>query len=201
MRLLSLAAIATMLAVSSVSAASITFSSGGSFVLFQTTDGNPLDNGRLHAGYFASDPTGLSTADLQSNFVTWATFGDSSNVSGFFGNGAFPDISLGGAAGRDIYLVATNSESVSTASQIAVFTNTSDSEWSFAASDDISFDPSISLDDVVDNTAGASILAGTEVTSPLTSGPAIRLTAVPEPSTFILSILGILSLTIKRRRK
>ena len=136
---------------------------------------------------------------MRDNFITFATFGDDSGANGFFGNGEFDDTPLGGAAAQDLYLVVTDTAAVGTASEIAVFTNTSDINWTFPASE-LAFSPSPSLENVVPGTPGALVLAGAEVTSPLTEGgPAIQLTAVPEPSTALLGLLGAFGLLRRRR--
>ncbi len=142
----------------------------------------------------------FGTQDLKDNFTAWATFGDASNASGFFGNGNFPVTDLENAASRRIYLMVTDTIDPSAASQIAVFTNTSDSDWNFPASD-LGFTPSVSTDDIVGGATGSSLLAGTITTSPLTSGgPAIRLAAVPEPTTISLTGLLAVSAMLRRRR-
>ena len=187
------------LSCSLASAATVSFSSGGSFTLFQTSSGSPLTNGYLHAGYYTANPIGLSAEDLRDSFSAWATFGNDSGESGFFGNSDFPVTDVGGAAGRPIYLAVTDTEDVSAANQIAVFTNTSDSDWNFP-SNDLGFNPSITLDDIIGGADGSSVLAGAITTSNLTgTNPAIELAAVPEPS--VLSLLGMLALGALARRR
>lgn len=182
---------------SAASAATVSFSSGGSFTLFQVASGDPLANGFLHAGYYETSPIGLSSADLQANFNPWASFGSDSGTSGFFGNGNFPTTDVGSAAGRPLYLVVTDTNDVNSATQIAVFTNSSDTNWNFPATE-LGFAPSVSLDAIIGDAPGSSVLAGAITTSPLTmGGPAIQLAAVPEPS---VAILGLLSLCGLLRR-
>ncbi|MGJ8725798.1 MAG: hypothetical protein ACSHYB_14655 [Roseibacillus sp.] len=181
------------------SAATVGFDSGTNFVLFQVASGDPLQNGFLHAGYYATSPIGLGAADLQENFMEWAVLGNDSAASGYFGDPDFPDTVIGAEAGLPIYLMVTDTASIGDATQLAVFTNTSDASWTFPGSD-IALSPSISLDDVVLGASGASLLAGLETTSSLTSGgPAIGLVAVPEPSITLLGFVAVFGVVRRRR--
>jgi hypothetical protein len=180
------------------SGATVSFSSGMSFTTFQAADGSPLNQGYLHAGYYAGDPVGLNSADLRDNFVPWMTFGSDSGPAGFFGNADFPVEPVAGAAGSQIYLVATDSADPAVASQIAVFTNDTDPDWEYPATD-LGFTPSVSMDDIINAVPGAVILAGAESTQ--YGGPSIQLnTVVPEPSSSLLAALACLGLLVRRQR-
>jgi hypothetical protein len=181
-----------------VSGATVSFSSGMSFTTFQAADGSPLNKGYLHAGYYTGDPVGLNSADLRDNFVPWASFGTDSGAAGFFGNADFPVTPVAGAGGSQIYLVVTDSADPAVASQIAVFTNQTDPDWEYPATD-LGFTPSVSMDDIISPASGAIILAGAESTQ--YGGPSIQLNSViPEPSSSLLAALGGLGLLARRRR-
>lgn len=198
---LSLLGLAALASISLSSAVTVTFSTGASFTLFQTTDGGALETGYLHAGYYATSPVGLNSQELRDSFQFLATLPDDSGASGYFGaNGTFPETAVGGAASQSLYLAVTDTPDVTRATQIAVLTNSDKGTWTYPAADP-GFNPSPSLEDIVKSAAGSSILAGSETTSSITSGgPAIQLTAViPEPSTSLLALLGIAGLLRRRR--
>jgi hypothetical protein len=192
-----LAVVAIAAAICAAPAATVSFSSGGNFTTFEVAAGTPLVDGHLHAGYYATDPSGLTTVDLRDSFQMFASFASNSGPAGFFGVGDFPITAVGGAAGQHIYLVVTDTPDVASANQIAVVTNTTDPDWEFPASD-LGFTPGLSMDDIVLSAAGSSILTGVEGTA--TSGfPVIQLAGIPEPSTSLLALIGIAGLLRRRR--
>ena len=192
-----LAVVAIAAAISAAPAATVSFSSGGNFTTFEVAADAALVAGHLHAGYYASDPSGLTTVDLRDSFQMFASFGSNSGAAGFFGVGDFPITAVGGAAGQHIYLAVTDTPVVGDATLIAVFTNTTDPDWEFPATD-LGFTPGLSMDDIVLSAAGSSILAGVEGTA--TSGfPVIQLVGIPEPSTSLLALIGTAGLLRRRR--
>ena len=199
MRFTLILGLAAASALSVAQGVTVSFSTGSSFTLFQTSSGNELDGGFIHAGYYPTSPIGLGSLDLRDNFITFGTLAGASNASGFFADGSFPDAPLDGAAGQALYLVVTDTATVGAATELAVFTNTEDSDWAFPSSE-LAFGPGPSVEDITPGTSGALLLAGTETTSTLTGGgPAIGLSAVPEPSTALLGLLGVLGLLRRRR--
>lgn len=181
------------------SAATVTFSSGGNFTTFKAVGGvgdNPLQNGYLHAGYYTGSTMGLNDSDLRDSFQTWATFGNDSSANGFFSNSDFPATPIGSAGSKSIYLMVTDTPTVALATQMALFTNTTDLDWTYPASE-IGETPSVSMGDIVLGAAGASILSGTETTQ--FGKASIQLVAVPEPSTALLGLLGLAGILRRKR--
>ena len=195
MKITPLFAFASVFLTPLASSSTVSFSSGDSFTIFQTSAGVALDGGFIHAGYYTGSTVGLSFAELQAGFNEWDTLDSASGASGFFSAGAF-DGDFGAEAGRQIYLAVTDTDSVATASEFAVFTNTSDIDWAFPSSE-LGIPPALSLNDVVEGNPGASLLAGIEGVTDF--GAAIQLVAVPEPSVVLLGMLSLGGLLRRRR--
>jgi hypothetical protein len=193
----------TILAIGCASAATVNFNPGGAGVfVFETSSGNELVGGTLFAGTFETVPeVGVSIEDVLTNFMEFDALDNPSAATGLFSSENFERP----VAGTDfvsspIYLIAVDSNSIGTATEMAVFTS-NDPAWMFPASDtgpDAS--GAITLQDTpltffqgqtdtIDNPGGLS----------LTGVNSIQLVAIPEPSTFALLVLGG-SLFLRRKR-
>ena len=212
MKLRLLAPCCLIISCSTLHSASVSVGIGGAAdtVLFETSDGAPLDQGALFIGAFDGVPAlGLGFSDIQSGFIDFGVSSENFGVFGNFGTTNFVDnvVPSGGSfdfRGEQIYVLVTNSNSLASVTEFAFFTADSNADWVFPNVDDAGLVPgsdetSIILGDQNNLVAGVTstlTIPGQE--APLNS---IQLTAVPEPSSSILLLLSSAFFFQRRVRK
>ena len=196
----------------SLRAASVGFSIGGQTdtLLFETAGGDPLSGGSLLIGAYNGVPSvGIGVSDLEENFTS---FGSPAGPSAGFGNFAGADfisnvVPSGGSfdfRSQQIYALVLDTNSLSTATELAFFTADGIANWVFPTLDDGGIDPDADVStDIVLNEQN-NLLIGSNDTLTITgagSFSSIQLSAVPEPSSSFLLIVSSLLLGQRRKRK
>lgn len=108
-------------------------------------------------------------------------------------------------AGQRIYIWAFNTPIAATATQIGIFSQSVAGNWVFPAQGGIPDTTSVDLTDLTD-VAGTSLVAGADIVigdfgQGLGNTQDFNLALVPEPSTYVLAVVGGLGLLALRRRR
>jgi hypothetical protein len=146
-----------------------------------------------------SGAQGATTATQLASFMTvWAssTVGTGEGVDGAWAvTSALPGA---GFFGDQIYLLAFNAATPGAATQMGLFTNTG---WLFPTSDTAAANSS-DIGDAGTTAVVGGLASGTVVNpSAIAGGDAAELKAVPEPSSVVLVVTGLLGLLGIRRRR
>lgn len=177
-----------------------------------------LHDGATDAAFTSTSNTGFSTGDV---YVFYGTFdsiptvntpaqdiedsfnqlGLTSNDNPYSGHTYSSSVSEGDFEGRRGYLVVSNNADIGLATEMAIISNSSDSNWTFAA--DLSGVPAtqtVRADHAF--TSGGEIIIG-EADTHVAYSNTIKLEAlvpVPEPSSSALLGLGFAALLLRRRK-
>jgi hypothetical protein len=188
----------------------INFSQGaGDYLQLRSNNGDILtvaNNATLFIGCFSITPTGQETAEeLNAAFTQFGSSRSDITTSGVFPDGSFADDSSTPPFPNQLsYIVIANNPDLAKASELAIMTNTDNSNWSFS-SGTTPTTTSIDLEnDIFDaENSGAKLSFGTRVGTPNDGNPdAIQLSVVtvPEPTSLTLLGLGGVALIFNRRK-
>lgn len=190
-------AIGMMVSLAYSATVGVTIGGSSDSLLFETSDGSPLEGGSLFIGAYDGDPSGVS--DIAVILSQFRRFGTDAGVSGSFGNFSTTQfmgnvVPSGGGfdfRGLQIYALVIDSTSVDDATELALFSADALANWFFPNVDNPGITPGSDSTDIVLNQVNRVLIGNNDTLDPDGPGGAgifnsVQLTAVTELEPLVL---------------
>lgn len=174
----------------------------GAGAVFATSDGTALATGFLFYGTFSTTVTSASSAqEIEDSFKQLGLSSSANDGSHAFDTTADPDpkgVEESDFESKRGYLIVANNSDIGSATELAIVSNSVNSNWAFASDLSTAFPSNINFEtDVIDD-SNREIIFGSIGT--FSTADSIQLQAIPEPSSFALLGLGAAAMLFRRKK-